>query len=204
MAVYQYEFDLTLVGDFRLSRANYQIVQEGFRLLREELETWNQRAMQHGAARTPFEQEVADLTQLIEFGDQQLSQSYPQEIVVKGISVGNLRYVKAALMLVIKRREEDCARQLEQGWPDAAVRSLADSVEKAKKLVATIECEPSDILQEIMPKQPVISRTEGASQMEWDVFIATRVKTRRCSCARWPKAWRHAGSKSGLMNSRSL
>jgi hypothetical protein len=95
---YKYRFDNVSPGDFRRSRAQYQFVQEGLRLLREQLKSWNQRAIRHGAAYPPYEQEVADLTQLIEFGDQQLRAANVQEIVVSGISVGNLRYLKAALI----------------------------------------------------------------------------------------------------------
>jgi hypothetical protein len=169
---YQYHFDSTSPGDFRCSRGHYKVVQEGLRLLCKELEIWDQRTIEDGAAYTPFEQEVADLTQLIGFGDQQLSQANTQEIVVRGISVGNFRYVKAALMFVIQYREQDCAKKAEVGWPEPAVRSLAAGIEKVRSLAGAIDYEPSDILWEIMPKEPVIPRGERAGTMEWDVFIS--------------------------------
>ena len=108
---YHYEFDSTLTGDFRLSRMRYQVVQEGLRLLCDELKAWNQRAIEHGATYPPYEHEVADLTQLLECGEQQLGEANAQGIVVRGISLWNLRYVKAALMFVTQRRQQECGKK---------------------------------------------------------------------------------------------
>ncbi len=169
---YHYEFDSTLTGDFRLSRMRYQVVQEGLRLLCDELKAWNQRATEHGATYPPYEHEVADLTQLLEFGEQQLGEANAQEIVVRGISVGNLRYVKAALMFVTQRRQQECAKKAQDGWPEGAVSSLADGVEKVKNLAGAVDCEPSDILWEALPKEPVIPRGQGTPYAEWEVFVS--------------------------------
>jgi len=48
---YKYEFDSTIVGDLRLSRADYQALQEGYDLLRAELDAWNDRAIEHGVVK---------------------------------------------------------------------------------------------------------------------------------------------------------
>ena len=169
---YRYNFDWTPAGNFGLTRANYRILQEGFNLLCQELEVWNQRALEHGAAQPPYEQEVAHLTDLIAWGDEQLGRTNTQEIVITGISVGNLRYVKAALIFLIRKREQDCAKKGREGWPDAALRSLTDSIGHVKQIAEIIDCEPSDVLWEVVPKAVANSRGEGDQAMEWDVFVS--------------------------------
>jgi hypothetical protein len=169
---YRYSFDHTIVGDLRLTRANYLIVQEGLGLLSEELDVWNERALEHGAASQPYQQEAADLTHLMEWGSRELSQTNMPEIVVKGISVGNLRYVKAALMLVIRKREADCAQKAQDGWPGAALGSLNEGIERVRKIADTIDYEPSDVLWEVAPKEIAVPVKEDVRAMEWDVFIS--------------------------------
>lgn len=50
---YSYEFDDKNLGDLRLRRGAYETVQGGLRLLRDELEAWNRRALEHGALSRP-------------------------------------------------------------------------------------------------------------------------------------------------------
>src|ERR1700731_2469648 len=119
---YRYEFDWTGAGDLRLNRGNYNILHEGFRVLCKELEVWNQQALENHGAYPPYEKEVADLKQLINWGDEQLAQANAQEIIIRGISVGNLRYVKAALIFVIQKREQEYAKKAEEGWPGAVLK----------------------------------------------------------------------------------
>ena len=95
---YRYEFDSSSAGDFRRNRANYEILHEGFRLLCKKLEVWNQRTLENRGAYPPYEKEVEDLRQLIDWGDGQLAQANVQDVIIRGVSVGNLRYVKAALI----------------------------------------------------------------------------------------------------------
>ena len=58
---YRYEFDATYNGDLRLRRSSYPTLQPAYRLLRDELDAWNRRALDHGAPKPPYEQEVDDL-----------------------------------------------------------------------------------------------------------------------------------------------
>jgi hypothetical protein len=170
---YRYSFDEGPAGDLRLSQNNYRTLQIAFKLLREELELWNKRTREHGAPSAPYEKEVADLKQLIQWGNGELRQD-PIEVIVRGISIGNLRYVKAALMFLINRQEEDCTKKLDEGWPEAAVRSLRDGVNRTEKIAVEIECEPSDILGEVVRKRdpPGTPKDRTARAVQWDLFIS--------------------------------
>ena len=64
---YAYAFDDKPARNLRLPRRNYEILQEGFRLLHDALEEWNTRALEHGAADRPYEREVNDLKKMIEW-----------------------------------------------------------------------------------------------------------------------------------------
>lgn len=169
---YRYEFDDKSAGNLRLDRSNYLILQEGYQRLYDELDAWNRRALEHGAACRPYEAEVKDLKGMIEWGNKKLDQTEAGEIVVNGISIGSLRYAKAALILAIRKREHDRADKARQGWPEAALRSLDDGIQRIKKIAKIINHEPSDVLWEVIPKEAEESGQEGTSMAEWDVFIS--------------------------------
>ena len=169
---YNYEFDDKQVGDFRLSIADFLILQEGYRLLREELDGWNRRALANGALRSPYEREVNDLNRMIEWGDQELARARMSVVLLYGISIGTLRYEKAALMLMIWKREQDCAEKAREGWPTAALRSLTDGVDDLKKFAAEINYEPNDVLWELIPRKIVSPEDEVPRAAQWDVFIS--------------------------------
>src|SRR5208283_951678 len=125
---YQYHFDSTRAGDLQLRTADFLILQEAYGLLREELDGWNRRALENGAANSPYELEVGDLTRMIEWGNQRQDQARIGGVIVQGASVGTLRYVKAALMLMISKGEKDHAEKERARWPTAVLRSLADGL----------------------------------------------------------------------------
>ena len=170
---YRYEFDSTRVGDLRLRRLNFEILVNAYGQLRDTLEEWNQRALGHGAAGRPYQQEVDDLNNMIKWAEEQLAPADAQEIVVTGISVTSVRYAKAALMLMIHRLRGDRAGKSEQGWPSAPLRSLGDTIDQIVKLADIFDQEPSDILWELVPKNnEVKTSTPAPSIGEWDVFIS--------------------------------
>jgi hypothetical protein len=168
---YHYGFDSTRVGDFRLSAVDFLILQDAYRLLRDELEGWNRRALENGGLRSPYEREVGDLNRMIEWGDQELARARTG-VFLNSLSVGTLRYEKAALMLMIWKREVDCAEKAQAGWPTAALRSLTDRVDDLKNLAAEIKYEPNDVLWELIPRKIVTSENETAKTLEWDVFVS--------------------------------
>ena len=98
--MYRYEFDHTTVGDFRFSREEYELLQEALRLLRDKLRSWDELARSHGALNSPYQFELKDLDQMICWWDGKLQDNKAREIRESGLSVGTLRYIKAALSML--------------------------------------------------------------------------------------------------------
>lgn len=170
---YRYEFDRTGDGDLRLRRGSYEILQSAYRGLRDELEAWNSRAVEHGGSTPPYEQEVEDLNSLLAWGDKQLAHTEASEIVVRGISIASSRYAKAALTLAIHRRREDREAKSQEGWPDAALRSLDESIDRIGGIADIYEHEPSDVLWQLIPKPETREQaTPAPIAGHWDVFIS--------------------------------
>lgn len=170
---YDYEFDDTQVGDLRLRRRDYETLQEGYRLLRENLVLWNERALQHGAETQPYEKEVADLDRMLEWGDERLANADAAEVVVNGVSVGSLRYAKAAIELLIRARELDRAEKAAQGWPDGALRSLDDRIARIGKISDIIKHQPNDVLWQVIPDADAqMAAVTPMGDADWDVFVS--------------------------------
>ena len=89
---------------------------------------------------------------MIKWGEVELSKASSPEITVHGISVGSLRYTKAALALMIRRREEQRAEKALAGWSNTTLRSLDDAIEGIRKLADIIAQEPSEVLGRLCPK----------------------------------------------------
>jgi len=168
---YEYKFENERAGDLRLPAARYRMVHEGFKLLRSELDIWNNRALEHGASDRPYAAEVDDLARMIDWGDEELSHKRP-DVVVKEASIGTVRYVKAALMILIRKKEEDYASKLEAEWPDKALKALRDSVEPMRRMADSINYEPSEVLWQLIRKPGVVHASDGERAMEWDIFIS--------------------------------
>ena len=145
-----------MVGDLRLRRPAYETLHAAERVLRDALNEWNRRALENGARAGPYESEAEDLGRMIAWGDEQLVRPQARDITVKGTSVPSARYAKAAPALTIRRRREDLARKAGQGWPDAALRSLDDGVERIERIADLIEQEPSDVLWELIPRDETL------------------------------------------------
>jgi hypothetical protein len=69
------------------------------------------------------------------------------------------------------KREQDRAEKAQQGWPSATLESITQGIERIKQIAKTIDYEPSDVLWEVMPSEPLITGNEGPL-MEWDIFIS--------------------------------
>lgn len=168
---YQYHFDQTSAGTLRISRPNYEVIQAAYRLLHDELVVWNVRAMENGATRPPYQAEVDDLAQIIAWGDEALGRSTSQ-IAVTGISVGSCRYAKAALLLLIRRRQDDLEQRAQQGWPQAVLGSLQEQIAKAEEIAQRLVYEPNDLLWELIPRSGGQMALSHERPMEWDAFIS--------------------------------
>jgi hypothetical protein len=172
---YEYSFNETTFGDPRWRRETYALIQESFKLLLTEIQQWNSRALEHGASRKPYEQEEEDIARIIEWGEEKLADSSRLDIVIHSISVGSMQYIKAALLLAIKRKEEDVAQKAAEGWPDGVISALRESIDNLKKLAKKFKYPPSNMLWELIPKslstQEIDMSNESSALMEWDVFI---------------------------------
>jgi len=173
---YEYSFDDTVAGNLTLHREKYLLIQESLNLLLKEIQRWNRTALEHGASRKPYESEERDLSEMIKWGEERLGKSTSSMIVVHGISVGSWRYIKAALMLAIRRKEKDLSVKMAQDWPDGVISTLRETVSSLKSSADKISFEPSEILWELIPKGSaegdVERKKQGDLQMEWDVFIS--------------------------------
>ncbi len=169
--IYHYEFDKTYAGDLRLKCSNYKILQEAYRQLRDELMIWNHRTLDQGASTPPYKQEVDDLDHMLAWGEEQLAHAAREcewEITVRGISVGSLRYAKAALSLMIRRRREERVAKLKQKWPDATLHSLDHAIERISRIADNFDSEPNDVLWQLVPKD----NPPTPSANYWDAFIS--------------------------------
>lgn len=170
---YRYEFDKSKCGDLRLERASYEVLQDACRVLRDELEAWNSHALVHGGAKPPYEHEVEDLNRMLAWGDEELAHIEAREIVVKGISIASSRYAKAALTLAIHRQREDREEKSRQGWPDAALRSLDEAIDRIREIADVFEHEPSEVLWQLIPRHRTPEQaTPAPSTGHWDFFIS--------------------------------
>lgn len=169
---YRYEFDTSRVGDLRLSNERYRILHESYKLMRSKLAEWNKKALKHGASRPPYEKEQADCDRMIEWGEQRLEvqDNIYGDIAVTGISVGSLRYCKAALLLLIYHKEKEIEERRSEGWPAGALQSLEEGLDQIRKVEQLFHHPPADILWELIPR----SASEGSdvSVADWDVFIS--------------------------------
>ena len=193
---YQYDFDHTSAGDLRLAHRQYEILHRAYRLLRDELSTWNQRVAGENGAKEPYMQETSDLDSILKWGERQL-RGDPWEIVVRGISVGSLRDAKAALMLDVHQRRQDRAAKSAQGWPDAALRSLDDALERTQRIADDLDQEPSEVLRQLIPRNNA-SRTAptAAPPHRWDVYAELLLDYDACVHA--------AHATSGYLRRRNL
>lgn len=170
---YRYEFDPTSLGNLSLHRPKYETLHAAYRQLRDALEEWNRKVLDQGASAKPYQKEVEDLDRMIAWGEQQLANADASEIMVRGISVASARYATAALLLLTHLRRQERARNVEQGWPEAALRSLDDAIDGIGRIADIFDQAPSDVLWELIPRDDkVSSSTTNASNSEWDVFIS--------------------------------
>ena len=167
---YEYHFDRTSIGDLHLRRAEYEMLHRAYELLRDELERWNQNVAEEGYAHEPYSQEVSDLNGRIKWGEAEMRDN-PWEIVVRGISIGSLRYAVAALLFDIHQRSCDHHVKRDQGWPSAALRTMRDTIQQTQGLADKLGQEPSEVLWEVMPRNETPTRT-GAAEPRYDAFIS--------------------------------
>lgn len=172
MARYEYVIDDTIVGDARYRRADYEIIHRALGLLEAKLRAWNTVAMTNGALEPPYTREVDDLENMIEWGEEKLSDKDRREIVVRGISVGSLRYLKAALIHAAWFREKEVNETAKDTWPSAVAEAMRDRIRRYHQLADKIPQPPAAILDEIRPEYGVVANAQKGTDVEWDAFVS--------------------------------
>lgn len=167
--MYQYSFDKTRVGDWRISREKYERIHQCYKLLLDRIEAWNQTALRHGALELPYRLEAEDLRGMLEWGEERLRNSEAREILINGISVGSFRYVKAALLCGIRGQEDEIAAKSKDKWPAAVIDSLRNSIKPLTALADKIPYLPADILGELGLED---GRRLASVEAAWDVFVS--------------------------------
>lgn len=165
--MYRYSYDDTRVGDWRLARDKYQLIQDALELLLARVEEWNKTALQHGAISKPYEREEADLRNMVTWGRERLDDPRLETISISGISVSSVRYIKAALLYRIRLRDSEVEQRAALGWPSGVVDSLRASMKPLRDLADAIPQPPSGLLTELRLESAATDVAEG----EWDVFV---------------------------------
>jgi TIR domain len=171
---YQYEFDNRNLGDIAFETETYGLIQQGLAELKQEVDTWNEKARAAGAT-PPYERESRDLEGMIAFGSEQLSRKVPV-VRIRGISVGSMRYYRAGLELILRRKRIEIEKNRKDGWPSGVLESLRKALEKVEKSASQLNVPPADLLWEVLSERESGQltqqlRTESKETL-WDAFIS--------------------------------
>jgi len=171
MAGYVYEFDDKKVGDARYDRKDYETLQGALRLLEAKLSSWNQVAMTNGALEPPYAREIEDLRGMIEWGDEKLSNKDARIVLVNGISVGSVRYQKAALIHAAWYREKEVSETAKDTWPSAVAEAMRGRVRRYHQMAEEISLPSAAILDELRPEYG-IKTPQPTAETNWDAFVS--------------------------------
>jgi len=166
---YEYSRDNTTVGDTRYYKGTYEFYQKGLLRLRELLQRWNK-----DEAEPPYQPEVRDLTEMIDWAAPKLEKlGERDEVYISGVSVGSLRYLKAAALIQVLEAEEHLERD-RGSLPDGVVAATRKRIGEMKQLAQVpilSRYDPADVLWEVapLPRERTAS-VEGG--YEWDLFVS--------------------------------
>lgn len=164
--MYRYSFDDGRGAEFRISQERYEIERDALRLLLTKVEEWNKTALEHGAAAEPYAREADDLRLIISYIERRLDEGLWRSPLSEWISVGNLRYIKAALLYSIRIQETNFEQKSSE-WPTSVIEAIRARVQPLRNHANAIQFPPSDILSELRLDHTEADSAEG----DWDVFI---------------------------------
>ena len=170
MAVYEYEFDDTKLGDFRYDRDDCVLVQEALKLLEDKLRSWNEIAMTHGALEEPYRREADDIRGMIEWVVDRLSTPEARVIRFMSVSTGSARYLQAALIHAAWLEEKKITEAVGDTWLSAVVGAVRGKAKQYHDLAKDIPVPPAAILEEIRSEYGTI-KTEPRMEGGWDAFV---------------------------------
>lgn len=173
---YAYEFDNTNLGDWTFARTAYQEIAAGLSVLLGRVRELNDLAVQLGAIEAPYLQESRRLEKMIEVAETDLADERKDRISVKGISVGSMRFLRAAVELAARLRREELREHRRAGLPSGVLRSIEAPLKELEGLAQKLPVEPADLLWEVLPQEEAADiaqqiRAEEADQL-WDCFVS--------------------------------
>lgn len=171
MTGYRYEFDNTTVGDAHYERREYETVQEAVKLLEAKLSSWNRVAIENGALEPPYAREVNDLKNIIEWGEERLSNQATGLVHLLEIYVGNTRYLKSALIHAAWFHEKKINQTAKDTWPSAVIDGMRSRVRKYHQFAEKISQPPAAILEELRPEYGMTTLRLD-SDTSWDAFVS--------------------------------
>jgi len=125
----------------------YRILQQGLELLLERIKRLNQQAKAFELSAVPYEEEVDDITRMIQCGHDFLGRN--PHLVEEKSSIRSIRYLKAGLLLLISTEEN----KKDDHLPKRMQRALEEKIERLKALSEErwFKClKPADVLFEIV------------------------------------------------------
>jgi hypothetical protein len=164
------ELDETRAGDWEWDRRKYEVIQGAMRLLKAKLDVWNKTALSHGAIAAPYSDEVGDLGRMIEWADERLKNPELHEIEVRGVTVGSLRYIKAALLHAAWHFDTEAMEQAKEGWPPRVLEAVRGRARRAHEIAAEIKYQPAGVLEDL--RTDFSMDKTSSSTAEWDIFIS--------------------------------
>jgi len=129
--------DEVCAGDVWFYKTTYVVIQEGLKGLLKELRKYDDVVRDLNLAASPYEREMHRLEQLVEWGDERLKM-HPHEydqIEITRATFGTLRYIKAAILLQVRKHEAKLSQIIERGpVPQSIVRAFEDKVSELRNL----------------------------------------------------------------------
>ena len=163
--------DNTNLGDRSWDHSSYAFVQSALELLHAKLSSWNTIAITHGALALPYIEDVDNLKVMVNWGKERLSEQDQHKITVRGITVGSIRYLKAALLHAAWHFELEAAKNTMDSWPGTVVETVRGRARRYQELADELAFPPAKILDDLRPEFGMKVKPED-SGATWDAFVS--------------------------------
>lgn len=108
---------------------------------------------------------------MVAWGDDKLSNKDAGVVLVHGISVGSVRYQKAALIHAAWYREKKVNETAKEAWPPAVAEAMRGRVRRYHQLAEEITHPPAAILEELHPEYGM-NKPQPSADASWDAFVS--------------------------------
>jgi hypothetical protein len=119
-------------------KSDYEQLQQGLKRMVSEITRYDRAGQELGLTSSPYQEEVAYLQRMIQWGDQELAKvSGPSDVLpFPGVSVRSLRYLKAGAVLLVhdEIQRKDNVLKMYTFVPKAIVASVDERIEQFKNL----------------------------------------------------------------------